>query len=202
MLKPILFTAVVAAIVLASEQPVGEQARYLIDKNPARTTSLIKSGNLTAKVTQFLSEANPPGYEVLINYVFKVSFVGSQEGQQSAKIDEAFFKKSFLEDLRKNHHYEGKDFKADHLGYADAKNLDGKVYPHCDKVKMYDIQQDGPLFDLAEEFLTGGDGGKIDNLVVIAHIYPTVPVLGGAKVDMSGDYNRMFVKAGGDYINP
>ena len=187
-------------IVNASQSPTGEIAHYIVDSNPERTSSFIKSGAFDTRVGQFLSESIPPSYEVTLNYFFKIKFIGEQEGIQTTKIDAAYFGETFMSDLRHNGHYETQSFKIDHLGYSDKTNLDGKFYPHCDKIKIYDIQS-GPFVWFARGAFSQ-DGSTIENLVIVAHIFESIPVLGGAQIDMSGVYNGMDVKAGGDYITP
>ncbi len=186
----------------ASENPLGEMARYTVDKDPKRTSSMIKSGRLDAQVSQFLTESS--AYEVAISYTFQVQFAGNQQGTEKANIDESYFEDAFLENLRQTGHYAGAEFKADHIGYADAKNLDGKFYAHCDKIKFYEIKQSPSyaLYWLATSLLGGNFRADIENLVVIAHVFPNIPVLGGAKVDVSGTYQGIKIKAGGDYVSP
>lgn len=176
-----------AASFAATPDILGQKARYVLDKDPKRTSSMIQSGKVDASVTQHLATASPPAYEITLNYQFKIQLMGNQEGTQAEAVDAEFFKPEFLENLRKTGSYEGANFKAKHLGYADAKNLDGKLYQNCDKVLLYD-------FDTAD---TGED---IQDLQVLVHVYPGLPVLGGAKIDATGKYNGLPVKVGGDYV--
>ena len=42
----------------------------------------------------------------------------------------------------------------------------------------------------------------IEDMVIVAHVAENVPVLGAVKIDMSGVYQGMDVKVGGDYFAP
>jgi hypothetical protein len=180
-------SSLVCAVSLASvPEIVGQKAHYKLDKDPKRTSSLIKSGKVDVAVTQHIATASPPAYEVTLNYKFDIQLLGPQEGSQPETVDAEYFKPEFLENLRKTGQYEGINFKAKHQGYADAKNLDGKVYKNCDKILLYDFKD--------------ADYDDIQDLQVVAHIYPGVPVLGAVKIDASGKYNGMPVKVGGDFV--
>ena len=131
--------------------------------------------------------------------------MGPYKGTKETQIEKEYFSEEFLENLRKTGHYEGQYFKADHLGYADAKNLDGKFYPHCDKILLYDLKEPATvnffnelLGTLADPEIS--DREDIQDVKVLAHVYVGVPVLGAVKVDVSGIYQGMAVKAGGDYM--
>lgn len=43
---------------------------------------------------------------------------------------------------------------------------------------------------------------EIQNLKVLAHIYPGIPVLSAVQIDISGKYEGMNIKAGADYKTP
>lgn len=189
----------------ASVDPLGQAADYNIDKDPKRTSSMLKSGTIKISVPQ---EANEPlqvaAYKVKIDYKFKIAIMGDYQGSKDTQIEKEYFTEEFLQNLREKGHYEGQYFKADHLGYADAKNLDGKLYPHCDKILLYDLKEPGSLTlfgDLLASMLhpLDVDRSDMEDMKVLAHIYVGVPVLGAVKVDVSGKYQGMDVKAGADY---
>jgi hypothetical protein len=185
-----------------AEELVGQTANYQLDKNPKRTMSMIKSGTVKTSILGFL-ETTPqgPAYDVEVSYKMNVAMMGLKEGNQKKAFEREFFAPEFLENLRKNGSYEGKYFKAKHQGYADAKNLDGKFYPHCDRVFIYDIQEP-PIFADILAVPLEIDRGKLEDVKVLAHIYPGIPVLGAVKIDLTGKYSGMSVKAGGDYFTP
>lgn len=181
---------------------VGQKADYQLDKNPQRTSSMIKSGSVTATIANFLeNDPSGPAYEVNIDYLFKVTFMGTYQGTEAANLEKEFFTEAFLENLRKTGHYEGANFKADHKGYADAENLDGKFYSHCDKVLLYDLKKPGFFTRLVGEMI-GMGRADLKNAKVLAHIYPKIPVLGAVKIDVSGVASGQNVKVGGDYVSP
>ncbi len=198
MVRLLLSLALISSFAFGGFDPVGQKAHYVLDKDPKRTTSMIKSGTIDVMVTKPLLDAAPPAYEVSVKYKAKISLVGDQEGEQAKAIDAEFFTPEFLEKLRKEGSYIGPNFKAKHQGYADAKNLDGKLYPHCDKILLYDIKDSGYADEFTRVFFDL-DRFDIENLQIVAHIYAGVPVLGAVKIDASGIYQGMNVKAGGDF---
>lgn len=181
--------------------PVGQKAKYTLDKDPKRTSSMIKSGTVDVSVTKAMLDAQPPAYEVSVQYKVKVALMGDQEGTEARPVDAEYFTPAFIEKLRKDGSYTGPNFKAKHLGYADAKNLDGKQYPNCDKVLLYDIQQGHVMNEMMQTFF-GSERADVEDLQVLAHVYAGVPVLGAVKIDANGKYQGMAVKAGGDYVSP
>ena len=88
----------------------------------------------------------------------------------------------FLEELRQNGTYVGPDFKIDHLGYEDADNMDGAFYPHCDKLRIYDIPDSSP--------------NDITDMEIIADVSYGIPVLGAVKMDITGKYRGQRIKVG------
>ena len=181
-----------------AESIVGQTADYILDKDPKRTMSMIKSGTVKATIRNFLPASQR--YEVDIAYKMNVSLMGIYEGSQSNPFEKEFFTPEFLENLRKNGFYNGAYFKAKHRGYADTKTLNGKFYKHCDVVFLYDLQEPPPLLDGIADIL--GIRGGMQDMTALVHIYPGIPVLGAVKIDVAGKYSGMKIKAGGDYVGP
>jgi len=190
----------------AAIDPLGQSANYKIDTNPKRTSSMLKSGTIKLSVPKPGEDLSKgPAYQVKIDYKFNVALMGPYQGSKVTQIEQEYFTEEFLKNLREKGHYEGQYFKADHLGYADANNLDGKFYPHCDKVLLYDLKDpsDLNLFkDLLSTLINPQDVDRedIQDLKVLTHVFVGVPVLGAVKVDVSGVYQGTNVKAGGDYM--
>jgi hypothetical protein len=178
---------------------VGQPAHDTLDTDPARTSSLIQSGTIDAEVTKLIQDVQQEAYEVKLDYHFQIEFMGNQDGTKTTNIDATYFTPEFLENLRKTGSYVGPNFKAKHLGYEDAKNLDGKFYPHCDKIELYDIKQSSGLGALGRTLLAAPARADIKDLKIFGHIYEGVPVIGAVKLDASGNYDGMDIKAGGDY---
>ena len=184
-----------SAVFAQARNPVGEQADYVVVNDPARTSSMIRSGTLDATVTEHLPDAeNGEAFEVLINYDFVIQFYGRQSGSRAVEVPAEYFGEDFIRSLRQRGTYEHEKFKMRHDGFADAQNQDGQSYPSCDIVTMYDID-------------TGRDQGSflpelagIENLQIKLHIFHGTPVLGAVKIDVSGEYSGMPIKAGGDLI--
>jgi hypothetical protein len=190
--------------------PIGEFADYKVDRNSSRTTSMIQSGTMKAEVTNFIPDhADGPSYEARIDYTFKIQMMGTRTGTEIVTVPEVYFTPEFMQDLRTNGSYVSDSFKVQHQGYADVRTMDGGVYPHCDKIRIYDVQSEiaatVPMINVARQLLgpTGQQpDGDFEDMEIIAHIKEGLPVLGAAKIDVSGLYQNMRVKAGADYERP
>ncbi len=185
--------------------PLGEVADYKVDRASARTTGMIQSGEMRAAVTTH--EPNSASYDVQINYTFRIQFMGTRTGTEMVSVPEVYFTPEFMQDLRDNGEFISDEFKVQHLGYADARNLDGGVYPNCDKIKIYDVQtKSNGLIRMADQLLRASEAidpaAGFEDMVIVAHIKEGLPVLGAAKIDVSGLYDGMRVKAGSDYERP
>lgn len=189
-----------ASLSFAGPDPLGQKANYKVDLNPARTSNMIKGGTIVANVAKKQETASGPTYIVDLNYTFKVTFLGNQTGVESVAVEEKFFTEEFIKELREKKHYEGENFKADHMGFADAKTLDGKMYKNCDKILMYDMKKPPAFVDELFARVVDDTRAEIKDMKALLHIYQGLPVLGGAKVDISGKYQGNNVKAGADYM--
>jgi len=193
---------------LADRNPVNESAAYSVDKDASRTSNMVQDGNLTALVSDHDANAKDgPAYKVKIDYDFDIVLAGHKQGSQIVEVPDAYFTEKFMADLRASGHYESARFKMDHEGYEDATTMDGHAYSHCDKVRIYDIKKDGaaPIFDIARAMLApegASLSNDIQNLEIRAHVFAGVPVLGAVKLDVSGVYSGLNVKAGADYTAP
>lgn len=191
------------------ETLVGQKAFYQLDKNPKRTISLLKDGNFLAVIKRYLPHADHgPAMEVDLNYRFNVQLMGEQTGVETSQLDYEYFTKEFLEKLRKEGKYESPNFKAVHQGYKDVRTLEGKLYPQCDVILLYDIT-DTANMDLRSgltDFLAGlvdvNPKSDVQDLKVLTHVYPGIPVLSAVQIDISGKYEGMNIKAGADYQTP
>jgi hypothetical protein len=182
-----------------TRDPTGETADYEIERNNARTSSIIRSGEMTTTVTGRsvdLSES----YDIDVDYTMQIQVIGRRSGTSTMAAPEEYFTPEFMENLRANGEYAGPSFKVRHLGYADARNMDGRFYPNCDKILIYDIEDASvsPLTALASSMLSD----EIDDMEIVAHIKFGVPVLGAVKLDVTGEYSGQGIKAGADYVAP
>lgn len=191
----------VATTSMGSKDPIGETANYKLDKDPKRTSSMINSGKMKVTVAKAQEMASGPGYVIDIDYVFNVNFLGNQTGAEYVTVEKEFFTEEFIVNLREKKHYEGAYYKADHVGYADAKTMEGKLYKNCDKVLLYDMKS-APKFlvDLFAD-ITDGERAKIQNMKALVHVYPGIPAMGGAKIDVTGKSSGQNVKVGADYVS-
>jgi hypothetical protein len=188
---------------------VGQKANYKLDKNPKRTTSLLTDGKFLATIKKYHPDAEGgPAMEVDLDYQFNVQFMGEQKGVESSLVDHKYFTEDFLNELRKNGKYESENFKAVHQGYKDVKTLQGKFYAHCDIILLYDLKDTAnmPLKSDLSKFLATivrtDIQADIQNMKILMHVYPGVPVLSAVQLDISGKYDGMAVKDGADFVAP
>jgi hypothetical protein len=167
---------------------------------------MIQSGSALATVTEFLPDhENGPSYNVSLDYDFVVKFYGRQKGSTKWEFAKEFFEENFIVNLRERGTYETPDYKIRHEGYADARNLDGNVYSHCDKILIYDVKIPETSEVARLLYASVGIDPKIANkppiedLKIRAHLYLGVPVLGAVKLDLSGVVEGMNAKAGFDF---
>jgi hypothetical protein len=192
------------AAVADPRDPIGEFADYQIDRDPDRTTSYIRSGTLYSVVESFNAgdAENEPSYSTRIDYDFNIQWIGRRQGTSYIDVPQEYFTEEFKEELRTTGYYESDKFKVEHLGYADGSNMDGAFYPNCDVIRIYDIQDVKQADFITALMAPRLMSEEIENLEIVAHIADGMPVLGAVKIDMSGDYQGMPVKAGGDYYTP
>jgi hypothetical protein len=207
----VLFILAASEAFAGGRNPIGETAYYQLDKRNGRTSSMIKSGNFIAEVNGVSANAAIPSFDVAINYEFDVSWMGQQSGTEIAAIDQQYFSEEFLEEIRVTGHYSSPEFKVRHTGYANVVNMDGTRYNNCDKLLFYDIKTGSAnVFSkvllaaaqamMREEIGESVDENRIEDLQILAHVKYGQPVLGAVKLDVTGKYNGMRVKAGGDYV--
>jgi hypothetical protein len=162
---------------------------------------------MDATVTMALpNHPDGPAYETSLDYDFVLQFIGRRQGNETMAVPAAYFTPEFMTELRRTGQYQTPQFKVRHRGYAHARNMDGNVYSNCDKIEIYDIQQASPAADLARQLLRTDAGmpefAEIEDLVILAHVKEGMPVLGAVKLDVSGVYEGVRVKAGADYEAP
>ncbi|MEZ4741252.1 MAG: hypothetical protein R3B45_02205 [Bdellovibrionota bacterium] len=191
----------------AFSDPVNEYANYKVDNARNRTSSMIKRGTVRTEVLGFNPEGeNGPVYNTNIEYDVTIQLAGRQQGEEVAEIPEEFFSPDFIEKLRQEGEIHYPQFKIRHLGYADATNMDGTSYPNCDKVFIYDIdmQQASALkfFQQITGKALATPADEVEDVEVTALITESLPVLGAAKIDISGVARGYDFKVGFDYLTP
>jgi hypothetical protein len=199
-----------APLALAQRDPVGEVANFNLDRNSSRTSSAVRSGTLQTVVTRPLVDADGnSSFEVMTRWDLNVSLVGRQRGERPVDVPEEYFTEEFLVRLRADQYWEAPKFKMRHEGFATVRTMDGRVWADTDKIVIYDIRDSkalGAFGDLARSVLgvalEDAPSPTIDNLVIRGNIKFGVPVLGAVKIDVSGRYNGMNIKAGADYVSP
>lgn len=212
MKRYILLISLISTIFLswghAFEQrdPLGEKAHYkLVTKSP-RTTRMIRSGQLDAEVVSFKPDAlGGPAYETKMTYNFKILFMGTHQGVSSTLVPQDYYGPEFMIRLREDGLIETPSFKIQHLGYENAMNSDGNFYINCDKVLLYDIDQTQPtglLDPFIQLFKSLSKQEDIQDMKINALVYPGIPVLSAARLDISGVNGGRKFKTGFDYVAP
>ncbi len=212
-LSTMALTAILSAnLASADRNPVGEYAYYKLDRNSNRTSGMFTKGEFHTKVTHELTnEEGGKDFQVKLDYSLTVTLMGNQTGTELIDVPAEYFTEEFLQELRVNGTYETPDFKVKHQGFADAVNMDGKRYPGCDKVLFYDIKttladslrallKRGAQAEFLRRGLPAPTAGEIENLRLLTHVSFGQPVLGAVKLDVTGKYNGMNLKAGADYL--
>ena len=201
-------TSVATAASVTDRDPSGETADYVLDHSSSRTSNMVQDGSLHASVGSYdPSGQSGPTYDVSIDYSLKVLFLGWQRGTETMAIDAAYFTPDFMAQLREDGTYTGAKFKMRWLSFQDVSTLDGNAYQHCDRIYIYDIDAgfNAPIARLARALLRPAGApldAAIDDLEIYADIVDGVPVLGAVKLDVTGRYRGVNIKAGADYQAP
>lgn len=195
-----------------ARDPLGERASYKLDRSSTRTSSTVRDGKSLGTVTEkIVGNDASISYDVKIDYDLDVFLAGRRTGSEIFRFPAAYFTEEFFVELRKKKYYEDANMKMRHEGFSDARTMDGKVYPNCDKLYIYDIKRPERMafFDLAEMISHSmhdlgwvQDSDLADDMVVRAHVFYGVPVLGGVKLDITGTMSGFKIKTGFDYIAP
>ncbi len=198
-----------------ARNPVGEIAKYKLDRNRTRTSTMLTKGLLDFKGGPFKPKEGTKGsYDSQFTYDVNIIMAGHKKGSKHVDIPAEFFSTEYQERLRKEGQIDEEKFKLKYLGVEDVETMDGLKYPKCDKILVYDIKakdaQDFTSFinDLfgsmyvAEHEESEALVAKIENIQVVIAITDTVPFLGAVKIDASGRVKGFEFKAGFDYTPP
>lgn len=180
------------------KDPVGDFANYKVDKNKNRTSDLIKNGWLATRTMEMIpGTEGHKSYRVEIPYEIDVLIGGKQKGTSEVVIPESYFTETFWQELRQNGSYESDKFKVRYLsGNVTVATMQGQTYENCDQVLIYDIDTKG-LRSPKDQKSNSGAGVKDLEIVMFRH--PSVPVLGGVRLDARATYLKQKVKLGADY---
>ena len=202
-----LLTLVFATSSFARD-PSGEKAFYKLDRSRARTSAMVKSGQLEISVANRVGDA----YPTTIDYEFSVLLGGDYKGKEVSNVHEAYFTPAFMERLRAEKEIITDSYKVKYLGRGDARTLKGRVYSQCDKVLIYDldVEKQQELSELIRAVLVPAisaqhaelletKGVQVEDAKLLVHVHVDVPALGLVKVDMEGIVQGLRGKAGFDY---
>lgn len=187
--------------------PVGETASYELAKS--RSSWLIKRGQGTATVQEFVNdETLGPSYLVKIDYEFDIRFHGKEKGEVGLLVPEAMLADGFYENLATNHPQDLGGFSIDYEGTTNEEDGAGNEYTECTAVRLFDIDTshyvpanppESPRVAVLWHIRESGDS-EIENLEIKLKIHPTVPVIGGVVIDVSGTARGFDIEAGFDYV--
>ncbi len=193
---------------VAYSDPIGEEAGYVLNKSPNRTTLLITGGQGKAVVKEYRDDAfYGPSYLVSLEYSVDIPSLGPEYGSVEFLVPKAVFTGQFFEDFVNVQSVDFDNFKADYLGMANATDHDGNQYDTCYLTRVYDIELG--LLDMYDPFLgrrfvlvpdnVTGIFAEMENLEIKLAINQAVPVLGAVQIDISGKSSGLNIKAGFDY---
>ncbi|MCX6118596.1 MAG: hypothetical protein NT027_13720 [Proteobacteria bacterium] len=213
-----MFISMVSAFVFANglfaeevRNPLGEKADFQLDRDKARTTSLITKGSVNSVVDKYFPDhERGPSYNVRISYDLTVRFSGRKQGVINMLFPDEYFTPLFMEDLRKNGSYVSPDYHIKWEGRANVKTLDGGVYPQTDIIYITDIVLPSRFEEELAQIVWDANGPEnvfesdryraIEDIKMRAYIFPGIPALGAVKVDIAGKTSGVNAKAGFDYL--
>lgn len=201
------------ATVSFGQNPVGELAKYKLDRSRSRTSSIFMNGNFQAEVTAHVPEGEDgPSYNNFYRYDFFLRIMGRQKGDGNFELIEEVYTPEFISRLKVEQEISTTQFKARYLGQEDVRTGDGSQYPGSEYISIYDIdlsQINGLSTFIRDLFISNNLLGKpiggteeLQDLKIKVAVHPNVPVIGGAKIDLSGIYQGVNFKAGFDYQKP
>jgi len=211
LLALMLFPVTGKAALDSDRDPRGERAYFQVVQDPIRTSRVVRGGHIVASVAAEPVAVDPLEYLVRLDYEFNILLRGPQRGARLLHFLHEVFQESFLIDLRANRHYEADFFKAEHSGFANVRNSDGRVYQHCDRVRLYDITD--PSMDFLRQLLLEVAAAQyaiegrelpetavIENMEVWTHIQYGYPVFGAVRLDISGKTDGVDFRVGADFL--
>jgi len=177
---------------------VGETALYLLNRE--NSSSVIKSGSIITEIKSYDQDLHT--YDVHSTCDFKIQFRGDLKGTMLTTLTGGLFDGSLLEQLRSAGSYETENFKIKHLGFERVVTPQGYSYENTDKIYVYDINlPDEELECLGSSLLPQAEPMNVQNLTVTFWITPEIPVLGLARVYITGRTSGVNFKAGLDYVS-
>ena len=203
---------------LFARNPQGEQAGYKLDRNRDRTSSMIMKGKLDFSVGALHTVAGKDAYQSSLTYDLQILMAGKQKGTKSIDIPSDYFSPEFLQHLRDAGQVDEGSFKLKYLGKADVVTQTGARYPNCDKILAFDIKMEKDsdfntilnrtlaraywVEETTESYVPEEDILSVQDVQVVLHVSSEIPVLGAARIDISGKTRGMDLKAGFDYVAP
>jgi hypothetical protein len=202
-------TVCLATVAMGNDRrdPVGEVAKYKLDKSGGRTSMAVSKGAISTTVARTIDDQNGKSYGVKIDYDVTLKITGSFKDSFEMVFPENFFTPDFIDNLRNSGSYVSDQYKITYDGQADASNSDGRVFPKADLLTIYDIKVDGEkgLYRLLC-IAAGFDPDEVSvekalpmaNMKIKAHVYQGIPALSSVKLDLSGKIKGIPTKLGFD----
>lgn len=188
-----------------SENPIDEEAAYVLNESRDRTSWIIKEGRADTKVTHYDSTSEfGPGYVIKIDYDMDVRFKGKRSGTINLLVPQEVFVAGFLADLESSHPKRFGGFDLDFHGRENAKDANDRNYNSCTKTRIFNVNPNyRPINRGAREIIVlshESQGFEIKDLEINMKIHNSLPVLGAVQLDVSGMAAGISFRAGFDYL--
>jgi hypothetical protein len=204
-----------ATLSLGAERrdPMGELANFYLDKDSARTSSMVTAGTIVSSVDDKTVNPNTGEIKYVVNFNYDITLkvLGNFADYFAMSLPDSFFTPAFMEKLRTEGAYNSPDFKIRHEGRKDVQTLDGTRYAQTDVVMVSDIKFDSFRNPEGLVRLLAASAGldplnfsvekglPMTDLKIRMYIYPNIPALGAVKMDLTGKIQGIPTKSGFDY---
>lgn len=166
---------------------IDEQAFYKVNKDPRRTSSIIKAGELILSL-DFMHDMQT--YVLNLDYTINTDMMGLIKKQKKLYLPVEYFEEKFLIDLKQNGFYQTDKIKAKYLGQSTVKNMDGTIYENCDVIFLYDLNLESDILNQPT---------KLKFLII--YLSQGVPVIGASRLDVRENLLGLLVNIGFDLIS-
>jgi len=198
-----------------ARNPIGEIAKYKLDRAQSRTSGVVQRGVLNFKGGEFKQKGDKSVYETTLNYDLRILIAGNKKGEKMVDVPSEFFSEDFITRLKEEGVIDQGTFKLKYLGVEDVKTIFGVEYRDCHKIQVYDVksmhtEELASFTEVFEEMYKAEQGEplpstaelKVKNIKAILRLSNEVQLLGAVKVDVSANVSGANMKAGFDYWPP
>jgi hypothetical protein len=159
---------------------ISDSAHYVVD--PSRTRRPAVGGTMICT----LGKLEKGAQHVVLAFDLMHQNGDVTKGDQEVVIPAEFLTGAFLDDLRIRGKLSQPPYTAEHMGQHDVTTLDGMLFRNADLVQITGIPNDPR-------------GHRIEELVVDLALFPGLPCIGAAKIDLRGQREGSEVRVGADF---